>query len=180
MKIKILIIEDSTFIKRCIEIGKIIGEGWTSAYGGAHAEVNAIASVKNKSLLAKSTLYVSLEPCCHHGKTPPCTDLIIKHKIQRVVIGCIDSNTKVSGKGVAALEAAGCKVKVGIEEELCKIVSYCEDKANEIVSDNRVIIDLIVEKLLDVETMDGAEFRQLLSTYTVLPNKDLPYVSKFN
>lgn len=141
MKIKILIIEDSIFIKRCIEIGKngfgtaapnpavgsvvvvdgkIIGEGWTSAYGGAHAEVNAIASVKNKSLLAKSTLYVSLEPCCHHGKTPPCTDLIIKHKIQRVVIGCIDSNTKVSGKGVAALEAAGCKVKVGIEEELCK------------------------------------------------------------
>merc|ERR1712071_279903 len=67
-----------------------------------------------------------------------------------------------------------------IDEEVCKIVSYCEDKAIEIVSDNRVIIDLIVEKLLDVETMDGAEFRQLLSTYTVLPNKDLPYVSKFN
>ena len=67
-----------------------------------------------------------------------------------------------------------------IDEEVCKIISYCEDKAIEIVSDNRVIIDLIVEKLLDVETMDGEEFRQLLSTYTVLPNKDLPYVSKFN
>jgi len=67
-----------------------------------------------------------------------------------------------------------------IDEEVCKIISYCENKAIEIVSDNRVIIDLIVEKLLDVETMDGEEFRQLLSTYTVLPNKDLPYVSKFN
>ena len=67
-----------------------------------------------------------------------------------------------------------------IDEEVCKIISYCEDKAIEIVSDNRVIIDLIVEKLLDVETMDGEEFRQLLSTYTILPNKDLPYVSKFN
>ena len=67
-----------------------------------------------------------------------------------------------------------------IDEEVCKIISYCEQKAIEIVSDNRVIIDLIVEKLLDVETMDGEEFRELLSTYTVLPNKDLPYVSKFN
>jgi cell division protease FtsH len=67
-----------------------------------------------------------------------------------------------------------------IDEEVCKIINYCEQKAIEIVSDNRVIIDLIVEKLLDVETMDGDEFRQLLSTYTVLPNKDLPYVSKFN
>ena len=67
-----------------------------------------------------------------------------------------------------------------IDEEVCKIISYCEQKSIEIVSDNRVIIDLIVEKLLDVETMDGEEFRELLSTYTVLPNKDLPYVSKFN
>jgi len=67
-----------------------------------------------------------------------------------------------------------------IDEEVCKIISYCEQKAIEIVSDNRVIIDLIVEKLLDIETMDGEEFRELLSTYTVLPNKDLPYVSKFN
>ena len=67
-----------------------------------------------------------------------------------------------------------------IDEEVCKIISYCEQKSIEIVSDNRVIIDLIVEKLLDIETMDGEEFRELLSTYTVLPNKDLPYVSKFN
>ena len=73
---------------------RIIGEGYTSSYGGAHAEVNAISSVANKNLLAKSTLYVTLEPCCHHGKTPPCTDLIIKHKIPKVVIGCLDTNKK--------------------------------------------------------------------------------------
>ena len=65
---------------------KIIGEGYTSSYGGAHAEVNAVASVKDKSLLANSTLYVSLEPCCHHGKTPPCTDLIIEHKIPSIFL----------------------------------------------------------------------------------------------
>ena len=98
---------------------KIIGEGYTSAYGGAHAEVNAVASVKDKTLLEKSTLYVSLEPCCHHGKTPPCTNLIIEHKIPRVVIGCVDTNKKVSGKGIAALESTGCTVVVGVEEELC-------------------------------------------------------------
>ena len=100
---------------------KIIGEGYTSAYGGSHAEVNAIASVKNKELLIDSTLYVSLEPCCHHGKTPPCTNIIIEHKIPRVVIGCVDTNKKVSGKGIAALESAGCAVVVGVEEELCSV-----------------------------------------------------------
>ena len=99
---------------------KIIGEGYTSSYGGAHAEVNAISSVANKSLLAKSTLYVTLEPCCHHGKTPPCTDLIIKHKIPRVVIGCVDTNKKVSGKGIEILKLAGCEVVVGHYETLCK------------------------------------------------------------
>jgi len=67
-----------------------------------------------------------------------------------------------------------------IDDEVCKIINYCEQKAIQIVSDNRVIIDLIVEKLLDVETMDGEEFRKLLSTYTILPNKNLPYQSKFN
>lgn len=99
---------------------KIIGEGYTSAYGGAHAEVNAISSVANKSLLAQSILYVTLEPCCHHGKTPPCTDLIIKHKIPKVVIGCLDTNKKVSGKGIEALKLAGCEVVVGHCEKLCK------------------------------------------------------------
>ena len=67
-----------------------------------------------------------------------------------------------------------------IDDEVCKIINYCEQKAIEIISDNRVIIDLIVEKLLDVETMDGDEFRELLSTYTILPSKNTPYISKFN
>src|SRR6201998_893775 len=86
----------------CIVVynGKIIGEGYHEKYGGPHAEVNAINSVKDKTLLAQSTLFVNLEPCSHHGKTPPCSDLIIKHKIKRVVIGCLDSNPLVAGKGI--------------------------------------------------------------------------------
>jgi len=116
------------YIKRCIEIAKnglgttrpnptvgsvivhenkIIGEGFTCAYGGHHAEVNAINSVQYKSLLKEATLYVTLEPCSHFGKTPPCTDLIIKHQIPNVVIGTVDTNYKVSGKGIEALKANG-------------------------------------------------------------------------
>lgn len=100
--------------------GKIIGEGFTSPYGGPHAEVNAINAVKNKSLLAKATLYVSLEPCSHHGKTPPCSDFIIKHKIPRVVIGIEDPHEKVAGKGIQRLNEAGCEVTVGILQETCR------------------------------------------------------------
>ena len=74
----------------------IIGQGYHENYGKAHAEVNAINSVKDKSLLSNSTLYVNLEPCSHHGKTPPCANYIIKHKIKRVVIGCVDTSSKVS------------------------------------------------------------------------------------
>lgn len=98
----------------------IIGEGFTSAYGGNHAEVNAIASVKNTSLLKKATLYVTLEPCSHFGKTPPCSDLIIKHRIPNVVIGCIDDNPEVAGKGIKKLTDAGCNVTVGVLEAECK------------------------------------------------------------
>jgi diaminohydroxyphosphoribosylaminopyrimidine deaminase/5-amino-6-(5-phosphoribosylamino)uracil reductase len=98
----------------------IIGEGFTSAYGGPHAEVNAVNSVKNKSLLKDSTVYVLLEPCSHFGKTPPCSDLIIKHSIPNVVIGCIDDNPEVAGKGVAKLKAHGCNVVVGVLEKECK------------------------------------------------------------
>lgn len=129
------------YIKRCLQIAKnglgttrpnpmvgavvvfenqIIGEGFTSPYGGGHAEVNAISSVKNKSLLNKSTLYVTLEPCSHFGKTPPCSDLIVEHKIPEVIIGCIDDNPEVSGKGIAKLESSGCKVTVGVLEAECK------------------------------------------------------------
>jgi diaminohydroxyphosphoribosylaminopyrimidine deaminase/5-amino-6-(5-phosphoribosylamino)uracil reductase len=100
--------------------GKIIGEGYTSAYGGHHAEVNAINSVKDKDLLEHATLYVTLEPCSHFGKTPPCSDLIVHHKIPNIVIGCIDDNPEVAGKGIAKLKSAGCHVIVGVLEQECK------------------------------------------------------------
>lgn len=129
------------YINRCIEIAKnglgttrpnpmvgsvivyndrIIGEGYTSKYGGNHAEVNAILSVKDKSLLKQATLYVTLEPCSHYGKTPPCSDFIIANQIPYVVIGCIDDNKKVAGKGVEKLMNAGCHVMVGVLEDSCK------------------------------------------------------------
>jgi diaminohydroxyphosphoribosylaminopyrimidine deaminase/5-amino-6-(5-phosphoribosylamino)uracil reductase len=102
--------------------GKIIGEGYHMKYGEAHAEVNAINQVKNKELLKKAILYVSLEPCAHFGKTPPCTNLIIEHKIPHVVIGCIDPFAKVAGKGIEKLKASGVKVKVGVlEKEALKL-----------------------------------------------------------
>lgn len=98
----------------------IIGEGFTSPYGGSHAEVNAIKSVENPDLLPKSTLYVTLEPCCHHGKTPPCTNLIIASGIPRIVIGLKDPNPKVAGKGIEQLRSAGLEVVSGILEAECR------------------------------------------------------------
>ncbi|HRN42271.1 MAG TPA: bifunctional diaminohydroxyphosphoribosylaminopyrimidine deaminase/5-amino-6-(5-phosphoribosylamino)uracil reductase RibD [Vicingus sp.] len=97
--------------------GKIIGEGYHQEYGKAHAEVNAIHSVKDKSLLKRSTLYVNLEPCAHFGKTPPCANLIVEHHIPRVVIGCVDSFSEVSGKGIEKLKNAGIDVSVGVLEK---------------------------------------------------------------
>jgi diaminohydroxyphosphoribosylaminopyrimidine deaminase/5-amino-6-(5-phosphoribosylamino)uracil reductase len=97
----------------------IIGEGVTSAYGGSHAEVNAIHSVKDKSLIKESVIYVTLEPCSHYGKTPPCADLIIKYQPKKVVIGCIDSNSLVAGKGVERIKNAGINVIVGVLESEC-------------------------------------------------------------
>mgnify|MGYP000029410685 CR=1 FL=1 len=99
---------------------KIIGEGYTSTYGGNHAEVNAINSVVNKELLKEATIYVTLEPCAHFGKTPPCADLIVKHKIPNVVIGCVDTNSLVAGKGIERLKKAGINVIVGVLEAECK------------------------------------------------------------
>lgn len=128
------------YIKRCIELAKnglgttypnplvgsvivyndeIIGEGWHQKAGEPHAEVNAINSVKDKSLLAKATIYVSLEPCSHFGKTPPCCDLIIAKKIPNVVIGTIDPFAKVAGNGIKKLLEAGKKVTVGILKDEC-------------------------------------------------------------
>ncbi len=100
---------------------KIIGEGFTSAYGGNHAEVNAINAVENKQLLREATIYVTLEPCSHFGKTPPCADLIVKHKLKQVVIGCLDSNSLVAGKGIKRLENANINVIVGVLEEECRL-----------------------------------------------------------
>lgn len=130
--------EDEGFMRRCLELavrgagsvspnpmvgsvivheGCVIGEGWHQRYGGPHAEVNAVASVSDESLLTSSTLYVNLEPCSHFGKTPPCADLIVAKRIPRVVIGCIDPHEKVAGKGIARLREAGIEVTVGVLEE---------------------------------------------------------------
>ncbi len=98
---------------------KIIGEGYHEKYGHQHAEVNAINSVKNKNLLKESTLYVNLEPCAHHGKTPPCSDLIINNNIPKVIIGCKDSFIEVSGKGIEKMKRHNIDVKVGVLEKEC-------------------------------------------------------------
>ena len=100
--------------------GTIIGEGYHRKYGEAHAEVNAINSVADKSLLSESTIYVSLEPCSHYGKTPPCADLLIRHKIPRVVVGMQDPNPLVGGQGIARLREAGAEVIVGVMEKECR------------------------------------------------------------
>jgi len=128
------------YIKRCINLAQnglgntfpnpmvgsvivyenqIIGEGWHKKAGEPHAEVNAIRSVKDKSLLKKATIYVSLEPCSHFGKTPPCCDLIIEHQIPNVVVGTVDPNEKVAGNGIKKLIAAGANVTVGVLEKEC-------------------------------------------------------------
>lgn len=99
--------------------GKIIGEGYHHRYGEAHAEVNAIRSVKNVELLKSSTIYVSLEPCSHYGKTPPCADKIIEMGIPRVVVGSTDPHDKVNGKGIEKLRNAGIEVVTGVLEEEC-------------------------------------------------------------
>lgn len=132
------------YIERCIELAKnglgttypnpmvgsvivydnkIIGEGWHKKSGEGHAEVNAINSVKDKSLLKKATIYVSLEPCSHFGKTPPCCDLIIKNEIPNVVVGTVDPNIQVAGNGIKRLVEAGANVTVGILEKECVVLN---------------------------------------------------------
>lgn len=98
----------------------IIGEGYHQRYGEPHAEPNAINAVKNKDLLKVATLYVTLEPCSHYGKTPPCADLIVKSRIPRVVIGTLDPNPKVAGSGVEILRKAGVEVVVGVLKDECR------------------------------------------------------------
>ncbi|NOT75596.1 MAG: bifunctional diaminohydroxyphosphoribosylaminopyrimidine deaminase/5-amino-6-(5-phosphoribosylamino)uracil reductase RibD [Cyclobacteriaceae bacterium] len=96
---------------------KIIGEGWHDIYGGPHAEVNAVSSVADKTSLSEATVYVNLEPCAHHGKTPPCADMLINHKVKKVVIANIDPFEKVAGKGIDKLRSAGIEVVTGILNE---------------------------------------------------------------
>lgn len=135
-----MVLDRETIMQRCIDLAKlgerrvapnpmvgsvivhqnkIIGEGFHQQYGGPHAEVNAIQKVKDQKLLAESTLFVNLEPCAHHGKTPPCSDLIIQKKIPNVVIGTVDPFAEVSGKGIEKMKKAGIKVETGILQHEC-------------------------------------------------------------
>lgn len=102
--------------------GRIIGEGWHRCYGGPHAEVNAVRSVRpeDEHLLPHSTIYVSLEPCSHWGKTPPCAELLVEKSFRRVVVGCLDPNEKVAGRGIRRLQEAGIEVVVGVLEAECR------------------------------------------------------------
>lgn len=102
---------------------KVIGEGWHHKYGEAHAEVNAIINCKEPNKLSESTLYVTLEPCSHHGKTPPCADLIVKNKIPKVVVGMTDPNPQVAGKGLNKLRANGVDVTENILLEDCRFLN---------------------------------------------------------
>jgi diaminohydroxyphosphoribosylaminopyrimidine deaminase/5-amino-6-(5-phosphoribosylamino)uracil reductase len=136
--------EDIKFMRRCLDLalkaegmtypnpmvgsvvvceGRIVGEGYHVRSGEPHAEVNAINSVSDKTVLSRSTLYVNLEPCSHFGKTPPCADFIITSEIPRVVIGTFDTSDRVSGKGVKRLADSGCEVKYGILEAECRRVN---------------------------------------------------------
>ena len=105
--------------------GRIIGEGYHVRCGQGHAEVNAFASVRpeDEPLLKEATMYVSLEPCSHYGKTPPCADLIIKKGVRRVIVGCIDEFAEVQGRGIQKLCDAGISVEVGVLEEECKALN---------------------------------------------------------
>ena len=105
--------------------GRIIGEGYHVRCGEGHAEVNAFASVKpeDEPLLAEATIYVSLEPCSHYGKTPPCADLIIKKGVKRVVVGCVDPFAEVKGRGIRKLRDAGIEVEVGVLEKECEALN---------------------------------------------------------
>ena len=135
--------EDERFMARCLQLarhgelttapnpmvgavivhqGRIIGEGWHRRYGGPHAEVNAVCSVRpdDEALLPEATIYVSLEPCSHYGKTPPCAELLIRKGFKRVVVGSLDPNEKVAGRGIKMLREAGMEVVVGVLEDECR------------------------------------------------------------
>ena len=138
--------DDEKYMRRCLQLARngqqnakpnpmvgavivvnqtIIGEGYHVRCGQGHAEVNAFASVsaEDEKLLSEATMYVSLEPCSHYGKTPPCADLIIKKGVKRVVVGCIDEFAEVQGRGIQKLRDAGIEVTVGVLEDACKALN---------------------------------------------------------
>lgn len=131
---------DELMMKRCIELaenglgmtypnpvvgcvivrnGRIISEGWHQKAGEAHAEVNAVNKIKDKEILKECEIYVSLEPCSHFGKTPPCSDMIVRYGFKRVIVGISDPNSKVNGQGIERMKNAGIEVKVGVLENEC-------------------------------------------------------------
>jgi diaminohydroxyphosphoribosylaminopyrimidine deaminase/5-amino-6-(5-phosphoribosylamino)uracil reductase len=169
---------DEIYIQRCIDLAqkgiravapnpmvgcvivvndKIIGEGYHQRYGEAHAEVNAINNVANKSLLNKATLYVSLEPCSHTGKTPPCAELIIKSGIKKVVVGTQDPNPIVGGKGIEKLKNRGIEVKEGILQEQClelnkRFFTYHEKQRPYVILKWAQTLDGFLDRIRDDET----------------------------
>ena len=169
--------QDEIFMKRAIQIarcgeagaapnpmvgavivydGKIIGEGYHRKYGGPHAEVNAINSVQDSQLLRKSTIYVTLEPCSHWGKTPPCCDLIIDKGFERVVVGMQDPNQNVNGQGIERIRHAGIEVKVGVLKDECEALN------NSFLAFHRMKRPFITLKW--AQTADGFMSSFLLST----------------
>lgn len=103
--------------------GEIIGEGFHERYGEPHAEVNAVNSVENKELLKESTIYVTLEPCAHYGKTPPCAELIVRSDFKKVVVAQLDPHEKVAGKGMKIIEDAGIETEVGVLEKEAQLLN---------------------------------------------------------
>ena len=206
--------DDEKYMSRCIQLAKlgagdvapnpmvgavlvyenkIIGEGYHKKFGEAHAEVNCINHVdqKNKSLIEKSTMYVSLEPCAHHGKTPPCADLIIKNKIKKVIIGCQDIYKEVAGKGIEKLRNADTEVVTGVLENECKelnkrfftfhqkqrpyiILKWAQSMNGKIGSDNdeRIFISNDYSNRL-VHNWRSEEAAILVGTNTVLKDNSL-------
>lgn len=181
---------DRQFMRRCLDLAalgmgktapnpmvgavlvydnRIIGEGYHQQYGKAHAEVNAIQSVpiSQRHLMEHSTLYVSLEPCSHYGKTPPCTNLIIQHKIPRVVIACADPFPKVSGSGIKQLQEAGVQVTVGILEEEAKhlnrrFMTFHTQQSPRVILKWAQTSDLFFAKTSDRQTWISNEFSKTL------------------
>ena len=180
------------YIKRCIELakkgmgrtypnpmvgcvivyeGKIIGEGWHQKAGEAHAEVNAINAVEDKELLKKATLYVSLEPCNHIGKTPPCSDLIVHYQLPKVVVGSIDPHDKVAGKGIEKLRKHGCDVIVGVLEDECvalnqRFFTHHTKKRPYIILKWAESADGFLDAERDVVTKSGAKPNWITNQYS--------------